>query len=981
MKRLLNTLFSFQGLHEKNHGERGCDLAGVVDVGATRVKFGSRCRGYDEPQVHEPISTGDFVEGWLTSSEDNDEYTLGDAILSNFLSASHVSCNRITKFSVCVSGSVDARDDRSDISPLGALGSIPEEKRLNVQLKSQLTSALKLCGRENSQVIVQNDAACLGVGIVREVLYGNVWANASMTKLQMPILGLTLGTSVGTVVVLEDDEKSGVFLPESWAAELVEENRSAIWKLLGNDSRNSESSKFESDFEKCLMKLGNLFQSQFGSWPKSIVVAGGSSQRLQALHSTTVQGSTVWVLSPDSEQMRIQMKGGLSFDVHPLKYEVHCSPNWVCPPHLSNWSTSDFHFDTYARSGLNVLKDGREIKDLLKQGKIDDASSVIYRAFERSKKGDSASDIFQPENSETVLRWLISDDQSRHEELVSIGTYLRNRLMFHPQPSHQNDTHKASGTRRSEIVPYLMDHSLREHATTSEFGQTTEIKLLTLQLLRAVGFQEFAISALYYGDLYSVEDQILELMMERKESFSGCFVMCGVSSRTRAIKAIRRFRVPNLFFDVQLLPNTRFKNQPIKNVTDAILSALQDADRVLPQRTDRGPSLRSYPAHGEVYVNFVDLMEFLDLEPNGRVNHERNMTLATLFATLSANPSFKARVSGILFEESKGKASHTDYGLLARYLRAFFPNLKLLTHAHGGGGLEQAASLEAFDQGADGIWAGFISAGAQGGHNSLFGFIFNLLKEGNPHVLHQYNLSRATEIAKTIHRLNFNSVSIPRNCPIYGDDWTRLTHTDFDFTSEWRRYAQNDFNRLHQDEHEEIEQRLKKIETRSKFGTDLPSRKQTAYRIAPLVSDPGTIGARLLQDGSVFFWDHGRCKRSDVEWTLGTKVQKVMLDALNANLRVNFDSPQRLREALEIGTRTHKRESLERCAFFDGDRVVFSEGSLRTKKRGTVSISNGSKCKPKEVPVMVASEPGETSQKSQCKPLDKLRKPEQHDEL
>jgi len=99
---------------------------------------------------------------------------------------------------------------------------------------------------------------------------------------------------------------------------------------------------------------------------------------------------------------------------------------------------------------------------------------------------------------------------------------------------------------------------------------------------------------------------------------------------------------------------------------------------------------------GHAYINFVDLMECVTLQPDGNMTNQDNvLALEQAFSALKADSAFSRRVTGILFEEGRGRGQHTDYGAITQWLRKHFPSpqFKIMAHAHGGTGTEHAASL------------------------------------------------------------------------------------------------------------------------------------------------------------------------------------------------------------------------------------------------------------------------------------------------
>lgn len=51
--------------------------------------------------------------------------------------------------------------------------------------------------------------------------------------------------------------------------------------------------------------------------------------------------------------------------------------------------------------------------------------------------------------------------------------------------------------------PVVMDHTVREPATTTPFGHTGYMKYLSLKIIQKMGLKSIAISGQYYGSSYT----------------------------------------------------------------------------------------------------------------------------------------------------------------------------------------------------------------------------------------------------------------------------------------------------------------------------------------------------------------------------------------------------------------------------------------------------------------------------------------------
>lgn len=65
------------------------------------------------------------------------------------------------------------------------------------------------------------------------------------------------------------------------------------------------------------------------------------------------------------------------------------------------------------------------------------------------------------------------------------------------------------------------------------------------------------------------------------------------------------------------------------------------------------------------------------------------------------------------------------------------------------------------------------------GHNSSLAFLVNLWQVGNTSVEQNYDLDNATYIAREMHKINYNTDFIPRDCPLYGENAFALVNNAF----------------------------------------------------------------------------------------------------------------------------------------------------------------------------------------------------------
>lgn len=225
----------------------------------------------------------------------------------------------------------------------------------------------------------------------------------------------------------------------------------------------------------------------------------------------------------------------------------------------------------------------------------------------------------------------------------------------------------------------------------------------------------------------------------------GTVAMFGPGDRSAGIQAIRDFRIPNAFLDLTLKASIRFKDT---NFVTSVLEAVEELDSIFthemklprdPWRSDANVnSKEGVGGKGEISLNLVDLMEFLDLQPGETLEQEKKpqqLRAEEAFARWKKSDAFRRRVVAILMEEGRGCANHMDYGVITRWLRKHFPveeKYRILVHAHAGdGNTQDAAGIEAALHGGNGVWSAIIPQAAQGGHNSSLVFLDNMFHLGN----------------------------------------------------------------------------------------------------------------------------------------------------------------------------------------------------------------------------------------------------------
>jgi len=452
--------------------------------------------------------------------------------------------------------------------------------------------------------------------------------------------------------------------------------------------------------------------------------------------------------------------------------------------------------------------------------------------------------------------------------------------------------------------PVVMDHTVREPATTTPFGHTGYMKYLSLKIIQKMGLKSIAISGQYYGSSYTPETQILEWIREKDgmDSMDGMIVMFGPGKEDRkaGIQCIKDFQVPNAFLDLTMKSSARFRQA---NFVESVIEAVEELDKIFtemgfpeePWRDDK--VVNKTFAKGEISLNLVDLMEFSELKVGGHLDPKKKEDAERAFRKWKECPAFRRRVVAILTEESRGVATNMDYGRVVKWLREHFPaeeKYRVLVHAHAGDGNSQdVASVDAVSNGANGVWSAIIPQAAQAGHNSSLVFLDNLLKVGNPHVCTDYKIHRAAQCARHVYSLNFNTYDFPHDCPVWGDRARQQVHSAFSTVDgeAWRQKREDYFNVWG----EEV---LWQMEAARKEGLEkekdyIPSGDRSGrYRIAPLVSDISTweerIGEVKALGGDEYLDDYAKPVR-DLGFAL-----------MNAGIRVNLNEANTLKKLVEI---------------------------------------------------------------------------------
>eukprot|EP00439_Symbiodinium_sp_Y106_P022601 s3421_g2.t2 len=481
----------------------------------------------------------------------------------------------------------------------------------------------------------------------------------------------------------------------------------------------------------------------------------------------------------------------------------------------------------------------------------------------------------------------------------------------HPDPDH----------KWRSLRPVVLDQSIREPATNTPFGHTGYMKYLTLQIIRKMEFNDIAITGQYYGEKYTPETQVLEWIKYKgekdgggklvKDPMHGLVAMFAPGDHDRAagIQSIKDFRIPNAFLDLTFKASVRFKDT---NFVQSVINAVKELDEIYSQwgwqRSWRSEDahINNEFAYGEISLNLVDLMEYLNLRGDGTMEKQKMEDVAKAFKTWKDNDAFRRRVVAILVEEGRGVADYEDYGTLVSWIRESFPaneQYRVLVHAHAGTNNHQdVASLKAVKHGANGIWAALIPQAAQAGHNSSLVFLDYLLHHGNEHVLRDFRLFQALECARHIYYLNFNTHDIPDDCPIWGERVGKETHSAFNVLQgeTWRRKTADFYDYWGDQEKKDINKLPEKVGDLKEEGEGRGN-----YRISPLVSDTQTWLNRMVEAKAV---EPGEIVDDYVDM-----VKALGFALMNAGIRVNLDRKKNLKTLVDIAREAQKTKPRDPC--------------------------------------------------------------------
>ena len=311
----------------------------------------------------------------------------------------------------------------------------------------------------------------------------------------------------------------------------------------------------------------------------------------------------------------------------------------------------------------------------------------------------------------------------------------------------------AKMSRLRELEPCILDMSFREATLSSRYGHTLADKIELYELAREFGFTDFGLSNFY--DFPSVTDQFLDWLLENDVSLDQFLVTIAVEpgdgsnavARSPAVVRTREAGIPNVILLVEIRPSTvelsgRDREEMLRDIDRYIRHYRAE----LPPETER---------QGRIYIRMADIFDAFDDDPRYVVQ---------VLKLLGASP-----ITGILYEDVRGSRFIFESNALVRLMRRYVPPpRKILAHPHSGNGMEDAATIEAVLEGADGVWAGFTPQAAQGGHGSALMFLTNLVRAGNPHVQRLYQIEKLVEVARRMWQIH-DRHDIEPNQPVVGE--------------------------------------------------------------------------------------------------------------------------------------------------------------------------------------------------------------------
>ena len=312
---------------------------------------------------------------------------------------------------------------------------------------------------------------------------------------------------------------------------------------------------------------------------------------------------------------------------------------------------------------------------------------------------------------------------------------------------------EAKMSRLRELDPCILDMSFREATLSSRYGHTLADKIELYELARDFGFTDFGLPNFY--DFPSVTDQFLDWLLENGAPLDQFLATIAIEpgdgssavARSPAVMRTAEAGIPNVILLAEIRPCTvelsgRNREEMLRDIDRYIRHYRAE----LPMETER---------QGRIYIRMADIFDAFDDDPRHVVQ---------VLKLLGASP-----ITGILYEDVRGSRFIFESNALVRLMRRYVaPPRKILAHPHSGNGMEDAATIEAVLEGADGVWAGLTPQAAQGGHGSALMFLTNLVRAGNPHVRRRYQLRKLVQVARRMWQIHDHR-DIEPNQPVVGE--------------------------------------------------------------------------------------------------------------------------------------------------------------------------------------------------------------------
>lgn len=388
------------------------------------------------------------------------------------------------------------------------------------------------------------------------------------------------------------------------------------------------------------------------------------------------------------------------------------------------------------------------------------------------------------------------------------------------------------------IDPYLLDVSLREPCVSSPIGHTLANKQALLALSDGFGLRDKIIATFDYQlpEVPEVEDDFCAYLNRIQYDLSACFaftqigqIVQGVFQPDISMQKLVAYQLPNTVHEVYLMSGLSWQT-PV----DELITTVQQSVDWLRQNLVPGQT------GSRIYINIVDLLDAYYAFP------EWTCQFLEALAQMA--------VDAVSFEDGRGTFFPFQVGAVVASLKQLLaPAQKVLFHIHAGNGMENAVVLEALMQGADGYWAGLEKESSTIGHASLGELMANLVRAGNTVIPQRYPVGQLASVVAQMHQINTAS-ELPQDWPVQG------SHAYCEMLSS---FAQ-------------VPGRL----------MDLPPQslgQPYGHRIAPVVSDPPVIQARVLE-----------ALAQSIDVATAQTMIILMRGDLRTGLRIPYDEPDQL---------------------------------------------------------------------------------------